>query len=58
MIVFLLATVGLTLAVAGAGRALMRRFSGSPITVSLILLSALYFLVVFQLARHLIEGAR
>jgi hypothetical protein len=57
MIVFLCVTAGLTLAVAVVARLLLRRLSGLATTLSLIILSTLYFLAIFQIARPLMGDA-
>lgn len=55
MILFLFSTAGLTLAAAAVARLLIRFLHGLRITLSLIALSAIYFLAIFQVA-HLLMG--
>jgi ABC-type enterochelin transport system permease subunit len=54
MTVFLFAVAGLTVLALVSGRLLLRRLHGLQTTLSMILLSTLYFLILLQLAHRLI----
>lgn len=54
MIVFLILALGLGLLTAAAAWLLLRRLQGLQTTFSMILLSAAYFLIVFQVGQRLL----
>ncbi|NEV61107.1 hypothetical protein [Thiorhodococcus minor] len=58
MIVFLILALGLGLLTAATAWVLLRRLQGLQTTLSMILLSTAYFLIVFQVGQRLLgEGS-